>query len=374
MRKQTIIMLNVLLIAATACRQQTPSQERGTSLITVRTEMAVMEEYRFPVKATGLLATGREMKLGFKTGGIIAYLPDREGVNVQQGDVLARLDLEEIRAQVEQAEIALAKAERDLERAGNLYRDSVATLEQYQDAQSGYELARSRKQIAAFNLQHSVIRAPADGRVQKVLAGNNELTAPGHPVILFASTEDAWVVRASVTDKDIVKLSIGDTAEVRMDAFPERSFFGEVYELASFSDPVTGTYEVEVILHDGHPQFRTGYMARLEIFPAGKRKDIVVPVEALQDASDRTAIAYVVVDHIAQKRTLRIGKILGDRVVVKEGLLPGEEVVTSGAAYLHDGDRVERSINGTSVNKSQESENEKRSSAPWQGSAGEERP
>lgn len=345
MKKLTIIFFAVLLIAASACRQPPPSQERGTGAVSVRTETAVMEAYRIPVKSTGLLSTETAMKLGFKTGGIIAYLPDREGVNVQKGAVLARLDLEEIRAQVEQADIALAKAERDMERAKNLYRDSVATLEQYQDAQSGFQLARSRKQIADFNLQHSVIRAPADGTVQKVLAGNNELIAPGHPVVLFASTEGAWVVRASVTDKDIVKLSIGDSAVVRMDAFPETVFTGEVHELGSFSDPVTGTYEVEVILPGGHPQFRTGYMARLEILPAVKLHDIVVPVEALQDASDRTAIAYVLVDGRAQKRKLRIGTILGDRVVVKEGLMAGEEVVTSGAAYLHDGDQVERVVN-----------------------------
>lgn len=299
-------------------------------------------EYKIPVRATGLLSTAEQMKLSFKTGGIIQKIVAREGVNVKKGEELARLDLSEISAQVEQAQIAYEKAERDLKRAENLYRDSVVTLEQYQDARSGYEMARSSKQIAEFNLQHSVIKAPADGKVQKVLVESSELIAPGYPAIMFASTESEWVVRASITDKDIVKLSIGDTALVSMDAFPDLKFRGEISELASFADPVSGTYEVEIILPGGHPQFRTGFIARAEILPAGTLRDVVVPLEALQDASDRNADVFVYRDGIARKRRIRIGKLLDDRVVVKEGLLPGEEVITDGAPYLTDGDEVEK--------------------------------
>jgi len=309
--------------------------------IPVQLEVAAELSYRMPVRATGFLSTAELMKLSFKTGGIIQSIPVREGVSVKKGDLLAKLDLAEIDGQVKQANIALAKAERDLERAGNLFRDSVATLQQYQDARSAAELARSQIQIAEFNLQHSIIRAPSNGKVQKVLVEENELIAPGYPAILFASTESEWVVRGSVTDKDIVKLSIGDSVQVYMDAFPGEIFSGEVSELGSFAEAVSGTYEVEVMLPMGHPQFRTGFISRMEILPSAMLKDILVPVESLQNASDRSAEIYVYNDGKALKRKLRIGPIIGKMVVVEEGLLPGEKVITVGAPYLRNGDLVE---------------------------------
>lgn len=339
--KSILYILSAILLLS-SCKRAEQVEKLEDKTISVRTEKAREIEYRLPVRATGMLTTAEQMKLSFKTGGIIRSITAREGVSVEKGKMLAQLDLSEIQGQVNQAEIAMKKAERDLERAGNLYHDSVATLEQYQDARSGYELARSQKQIADFNLQHSVIKAPAEGKIEKVLAENNELIAPGHPVILFASTESEWVVRASVTDKDIVKLSIGDSALVHMDAFPDHAFKGEVSELASFADPLSGTYEVEVMLSEGNPQFRTGFIARMEILPAGKMKGLVVPVEALQNASDRSASVFVLQDGKARKRSLRIGTILGDKVRVNEGLLPGEEVITAGAPYLADGDLVKK--------------------------------
>ena len=128
------------------------------------------------------------------------------GREVSAGEVLAVLDLSEISAQVSQADIGLEKALRDMNRARNLYKDSVVTLELFQNAKSAYELAVAQKQIADFNLQHSRIKAPSDGKIMKILVETNEVIGPGYPAILFASTENDWVVRTPLTDKDIVKL------------------------------------------------------------------------------------------------------------------------------------------------------------------------
>ena len=125
------------------------------------------QEYKIPVVTTGLLGTAREMKLSFKTGGIIKEIKVREGQSCTKGEVLASLDLSEISAQVNQARIASEKAYRDLNRARNLYRDSVVTLEQYQNARSAYELAKNQKDIADFNLRHSMIKAPSDGKIHE---------------------------------------------------------------------------------------------------------------------------------------------------------------------------------------------------------------
>ncbi len=294
-----------------------------------------------PVMATGMLGTNTQVKLSFKTGGIIREIFVREGEAVTGGQVLAELDLSEIRAQVNQARIGLEKAERDLSRARNLYEDSVATLEQYQNARSAYELAQSQKEVAEFNLRHSRIKAPADGKIQKILVEDGEMIAPGHPAILFGSTANDWVVRVALADKDVVKLSPGDSATVTMDAFPGRVFAASVWELGSVADPVTGTYEVEVRVPGELPGFRTGFISRVRIYPEESTRSLVVPIESLLEASDLTARVYVYRDGMARSRRIKTGSIYGEVVEVKEGLQEGELVVTEGARYIRGDSEVQ---------------------------------
>jgi len=304
--------------------------------INVNVQAVEFLDYKVPVRVAGRLSTTLEMKLSFKTGGIIKQLNVREGESVKRGEVLAVLDLSEIQAQAIQANIGLDMAGRDLTRAGNLYRDSVVTLEQYQNAESAYELAKAQKRIADFNLEYSQIKAPADGKIHRLLVEASEMIAPGHPAILFASTENDWVVRVSVTDKDVVKLALGNSARVAMDPFPGTVFKAIVNELGTVADPVTGTYEAELIIVHPHPEFRTGFISRVDIYPRKFIHSLVVPIEALLNASDNSAHVFVYESGRANRRRIRTGAILNDQVVVLEGLSEGELIITDGAKYLSD--------------------------------------
>jgi len=334
------IYLIITLLMLAGCKPSGQKTVMDSKPVRVSIQPVKEVEYKIPVRATGALSTATEMKLSFKTGGIIKEIYVKEGRAVSRGEVLAELDLSEVKAQVSQARIGLEKAERDLNRARNLYRDSVTTLEQYQNARSSFDLAESRMQIAEFNLLHSRINAPSDGKIQKILVETNEVIGPGYPAILFASTENDWVVRAALTDKDIVKLSIGDSAMISMDAFPEKEFKAVVVELGTVADPVTGSYEVELLILNSHPQFRTGFFSRVEIFPAQVIRSLVVPVESLLDANDRSAHVFVYEQGRVRRRDIRTGTLLGDHVVVMEGLDQGDQVITEGSRFVKAGEEV----------------------------------
>ncbi len=339
--RQIAILVTGFLILAFACKQADPKESPDKQTVKVRIQPVEYREYKIAVRATGLLSTATEMKLSFKTGGIISLINVREGRSVKRGEVLAQLNLSEVRAQVNQAHIGLEKARRDLSRAKNLYRDSVVTLEQYQNAESAWELAKSQVLVADFNLEHSRIKAPSDGKIQKILVETSEVIGPGYPAILFASTENDWVVRASLTDKDIVKLKLGDSAEVHMDAFPGIPFKAEVIELGTIADPVTATYETELLILEARSGFRTGFISRAEIYPAEVKRSLVLPLNALIDATDNRAFVYVNLEGLPEKRGIRTGSVLGEEVVILEGLNEGEEVITDGAKYLSEGSRIE---------------------------------
>jgi RND family efflux transporter MFP subunit len=340
MRQINIVVL-ALIILLSGCKSTTEKEITENKALQVKLWEVELREYKLPVRAAGMLSTTAEMKLGFKTGGIVRQVNFSEGTRVKGGEVLAELDLSEINAQVNQARIGLEKAERDLRRAQNLYRDSVATLEQFQNASSAYELAQSQKRIADFNLEYSRITAPANGRIQKILVESNEFIAPGHPAILFASTESDWVVRVALTDKDIVKFSLGDSAHVEMDAFPEKRFPARITELGAIADPVTGTYEAELRILRPHSQFRSGFISRANIFPTLSSTSVVVPLEALVGASDRKASVYVYREGEVRRRRIITGRLVNDMILVPEGLEPGELVVTEGAKFIREDSRVQ---------------------------------
>ena len=202
----------------------------------------------FPVRTSGSLASKTEMKLSFKTGGIISQIAVEEGQLVQKGQLLARLNLSEVDPMVDQARLALEKAERDLQRAQNLYNDSVTTLEQLQNARTAVDYARSQLKIAEFNLQYSQITAPTNGKILKKLAEEHEMIAPGYPLFLFSSSESDWVLRTVLSDVDVVKIQGNDSARIQFDAFPGKNYNAVVSEVAKASDPYTGTYKVELRL------------------------------------------------------------------------------------------------------------------------------
>jgi RND family efflux transporter MFP subunit len=349
--RSLLISISAIVILTAGCKQ---AEEKGAleeTAVNVRIHPVAYQEYKVPVRAAGILGTSTRMKLSFKTGGLISQIDVREGESVEEGQILALLDLSEIEAQVNQARIGYEKARRDMTRAENLYKDSVATLEQFQNARSAFEVAGSQKQIADFNLLHSQIKAPSDGEIQKIMVETNEMIAPGHPAVLFASTEDDWVVRVALTDKDIVKLLIGDSAHVFIDAFPGEVMHAEITELGAIADPVTGTYEAELLIVKSKSQFRTGFIARAKIYPSSTERSLLVPLKALLDANDHTASVYTYEDGKAEKRRIRTGMITKDAVVVSDGLREGEFVITDGVTYLGKDSKVKLLSNPETVDQ-----------------------
>ncbi|KPK85346.1 MAG: hypothetical protein AMS27_07540 [Bacteroides sp. SM23_62_1] len=337
----SFFVLTVLLLLP-SCKKSPPQQDERTS-IPVRTAIVREQTVFFPVHTSGRLASKTESRLSFKTGGIIQKIHVDEGQAVEEGTLLASLNLSEIRSKARQAELALQKAERDYTRAKNLYNDSVATLEQYQDARTALEVVRANVEIAQFNLAYSEIRAPSNGKILKRVAEVNEIVGPGQPVFLFGSTESAWVVRVNLTDKDIVNVQLDDSASVSFDAYPGETFACHVSERGNVADPYTGTYEVELHMYELPESPVSGFITRVDIFPEKNvKKMIIIPVEALIDGKGMSGSCYIVRDGSPVKQTIGIHSLTDTGIVVSSGLEDGDEVIIEGGEYIRDDTRIEK--------------------------------
>ena len=301
------------------------------------------ENISLPVHSCGILSSIKEMRLSFKTGGIVDRIYVKEGQDVKKGDLLAKLNLQEIRAKVIQAQNAVDKATRDFKRINNLFSDSVATLEQKQNAETALNLANANLKIASFNLTHSKINAPTNGKVLKKFIEENELIGPGTPVFYFGSAGEKWIVRVGITDREIINLQYGDSAKVFFDSYPNTIFPAIVSEIAESVDPMTGTYEVELQINQDKHKLMSGFAAKVEIYPTRKQKYHIIPVEALVEADMDKGYVFTLQksDSSAIKIPVTIGEIYKDKVIITAGLKNIKKVITSGAAYLDEGMKVE---------------------------------
>jgi len=268
-----------------------------------------------------------------------------EGDAVRPGQLLAVLDKTEIDAQVAQVQQALAKAERDLGRVEGLYKDSSATLELLQNATTGRDVAKETARIAQFNQQYAEIRATRGGKIIKKLMNEGEITGPGTPVfVLFETGNDDWVVKINVSDRDWARLSLGMSAKVVMDAYPDAPFNGKVSELAPAADPTSGLYPVEIKVTPQGKRFAPGLFAQVDITPSQSRLYTLVPVEAIVEGDGKSAFVFALQadGESVKKVPVQIAFLEGNKAVVTSGLEGVAEVVTSGAPYLSEKKKVKK--------------------------------
>jgi RND family efflux transporter MFP subunit len=333
-----VFVITILICGCNANQQEQPK----VNVIPVKIAEVKQQELSIPVHTSGRLYPKTMVKLSFKVGGIIDRLYVDEGDTVKKEQLLASLDLSEINARFNQAKNGFLKAQRDLKRAENLYKDRAATLEQLQNAKTAFEVAESNLKIAAFNREHSRIKAPSKGKILKRLSEAGEMTGPGSPLFLFGSTEDRWVVKAGVSERDIVRINLKDSALVQFDAYPEKQLEAAVTEISESMDPASGTYEVEMAVDDEGLKLASGFVARVRIEPSVKDTYFVIPVDSIVEGegSEGTVFTINVKENKAVKLKIKVAHIFPETVAVRSGLENIKVVVTSGGAYLTDGSQV----------------------------------
>jgi multidrug efflux system membrane fusion protein len=363
----------VLAAALAACTvpDAPAASPPAVAAVPVRIAPVLREQLARPVHAAGRVGYAAETRLSFKVGGVVARILVDDGARVRRGQLLARLDPREIDAQLSSAESARVKAERDLERARALRREDAVPGEVLENATTAAEVARANADAARFNRRFSEIRAPGDGVVLARLVETGEVVGPGTPILMVGAGDDkgrperptggeslaagrsaeprrnraigrvgaARVVRIGVADRDVVRLAVGDAAELRLDALPGQILKGAVDEIAPAATPTTGAFEVTVRI-DGAAatSLASGVVARVVVTPRAAEPVTTVPLSALVDADGARGRVFAVGADRKRvtPRAVDIAFLAGERVAIAGGLDGVAQVVSEGAAYLDE--------------------------------------
>ncbi|MBN1755740.1 efflux RND transporter periplasmic adaptor subunit [bacterium] len=339
MKRRLYFLLAIVLLWG--CGRQDPGRDQD-GIVAVKLTPLEREDVVIPYHAVGIIASEKTVKLGFKIGGILRELNVQGGERVLRGQVLGRLDLSEIDAHYRKAMEALEKSSRDFSRAERLYSEGIITTELYENARTALEVARADSSLAAFNRKHAEIRAPSDGVIMKCLFEEGELVAPGMPVMVFGSTEENWVIRVGISDRDMIRTSIGDTALIMVDAYPSAEYRARVTRINEVPEPETGLFELEAQFSETPPRLSTGMIGRIIIFPSSPVSHLVIPIAALVEAEGSEGFIYTLSsDSRAVKNHVEIIAILDGRVAISTSLPEQSGIVSSGAPYLQEGSRIQ---------------------------------
>ncbi|SEI38636.1 RND family efflux transporter, MFP subunit [Dyadobacter koreensis] len=338
---KTIPLLILGAAAFVGCKQ-TPKQEvhfDEREVIPVKVSVVSALDVSGNINATGLVSTEHEAKYGFKIGGVISRILVEEGQSFKKGQLLAVLNATEIAAGLSQSNLNVEKAQRDYDRAVNLYRDSVYTKEQLQNTKTLLDIAKKGEETVSFNEQYSRIYAASDGFVAHRLASEGEVIGAGSPVLVINETKQdkSFLLRIGLTDMEWAAVSAGQKATVTLDGYPDRPIDAYVLRKSQTSDAAAASFQVELKLKLSGIKPAVGMFGKAQIVTGKAQHVMSIPYDALVEADGYSAHAFILNGPGKVKKVpIEIASFDNKTVYLKDGLKPADQVVISNSAYLNE--------------------------------------
>jgi RND family efflux transporter MFP subunit len=256
-----------------------------------------------------------------------------EGKTVAKGDVLARLDDKEPRAQLDELRAREDFAKREMERVTQLLGRGAATIQTHEKMASDLRQVQALISVQMEKLAYYTISAPMDGVVLRRDGEVGEIAEAGQVLFRVGVPKPLQIV-AEVNEVDVPRVSVGQTALLRTDAFPDSRLEGTVYQITPMGDVVTKTYRIRIALPDDTPLI-AGMSVEANIVTREKAGALLVPSDAVQEGA-----VFVIDGSQLRRRPVTLG-IKGTRAVeVIAGLKPGEAVASPAPTGAAEGQRV----------------------------------
>lgn len=340
-----------LLLAA--CSKDEAPKPVVDAVVPVRTVAAARAGGEQRLAVSGTVRIKRETALAFNNGGRIASIAVREGDVVGKGQVLARLDPTGLDASQASAKAESVRAAADYRRLQSLFAKGWVTAQRLESARAAAAAAEALVKQTRFDVGLSVIRAPSAGIVLRRPAEPGQIVNPGATVLIIGEADSGNVLRVPLTDGDLARVALGQSALVVVPAVGAAPMAGRVSEIGARGDDGSGTFRVEIALPP-RPGLRSGMIGKA-VLRFGSAASVVggaggssgggsvrVPATAVFSARADEGFVYVLppgADKV-RLRPVALGPIDDDGVTVTGGLDPGEFVVISGPDRLRDGTRV----------------------------------
>ena len=387
------------------------ARKRKNQVTSVDVALAREGKLRSTEEYTGTTVPQREVSVRSRVEGQILSITVDVGDTVKKGQIVAQSDDEILDSEVTEAEAELAalqaevasleaevndataaversrlelqQTESDAVRSEQLYREGAISEQSVELARTGVGTANQALRSAQQQVQnqmaavkaaqrrvtaqqalvararqrqsYATLTASLNGLVLERSLEPGDLAQPGSEILRLGDLSQVKV-KVQISELELKNIRQGQSAEVRLDAFGERTFTGRVSQISPVADPTARLIPIEVTIPNGDRRIGSGLLARVSFEPTSKQQ-IIVPDTAIQIASseknksnteEATTTIFVVNGKgeraTVEARTVTIGQIADRRVEILSGLKPGEQFVIRSSKDLKDGDKVRLSF------------------------------
>jgi RND family efflux transporter MFP subunit len=313
------------------------TQERNT-VIPVVTSLAGKKTVSGNFQVTGSFAPIQQVAVLSEMAGKVTQLYFENGTLVKAGSVLATIDNDLQKIQLETARIGLSKAENDYRRLNKLLGEGGVTQQQLDDAKLAVDNLTSQIKLLEKQISMSIVKAPISGVISNKMVEKGSLISPAFKMADLTNISRLRM-QVYLTEEQVVSLKKGDKIGLRADLMPQKQFIGKV----AFVDVNAGLsrrFLVEIETDNPGGALKSG-MTGTAFFDGNAEKMIFGVPRAAIVGSLQEAKVYVVDNGTARLKQVEAGNIFGDFVQVLGGLSEGDSIVVSGQINLEDGMKIQ---------------------------------
>lgn len=345
---------SLLLAASLLSGCSSDGEESSETVRPVRTQVVTLAQSNFALDLAGEVQARYVSSLGFQVPGKLIKRYVDVGERVKKGQLLAKIDGRDYELQLEQANAKLnvtqanyQRAKAELDRFEQLMSQNLMSTSQHesqinltrvaeaqvQEAQSAVNIARNRMQYTQLHADSSGVVTQIYGEVGQVLAAGQRLVEVARPKFKEVSVE--------VPESLIQGVNVDDQVSISIWALPKQSFKGHVREIAPTADKVTRTYLTKVTVDEESEQIELGMSARINFAKNTGTAVAHIPPSSILIHEEKPHVWVVNKDEskVALK-PVKISDQLANDVIVFEGLVEGDLLVTAGVHRLYEGQAV----------------------------------
>lgn len=337
--KSTLLFI-LLAAALSACNKQAaPAVKTERPALT---QVVGMQTSDGGDSYSGEIRARHEISLGFRVSGKIIERPVDAGTRVKAGQVLARLDPADAGLQATAAKAQYQLALDDARRYRELQSRGFVSKSALDAKETALQAAQAQAGLTQNQTEYTTLRADHDGVVAATLAEVGQVVGSGQPVLRLAQAGEMEVA-IDIPESRFTRHHVGEAALVIVGSGAPLT--GHLRELSQSADPASRTYAARVAFAAVPGFVALGMTARVH-FDDAKKAALLIPVSAVYQQGDQTAVWVVAADHSVRLRRVEIATYRDEGAVVAGGLAAGERIVSAGVHRLSEGEKIQLIENG----------------------------
>jgi membrane fusion protein (multidrug efflux system) len=312
----------------------TEEGEEETIAVPVEVEMPVRGDIVAVYSGTAPIEAFAEADVIAKVAGEIREISVEEGDDVRKGQVLARLDGDRLRLELNQSEANLRKLQRDYERNVELEAKGLVSSGDFDKIKYDLEALQASYNLAKLELDYTQIRAPIDGVISDRFVRLGNTLAVNDPAFRITSL-DPLVAYLHVPEREYRHVEQGQPVGIDIDALQGQRVIAEVTRVSPVVDPQTGTFKITIEIADEQRRIKPGMFGRINIVYDQHANVLQIPRSAIVEDAGETAV-FVVEDDKAVRKLVETGYSDSGMMEITLGLSDGDRVITVGQIGLKD--------------------------------------